>query len=253
MKNFIKSTVAMAFATVSVASMAQSRIPVTINGDPVHFHGQGPVMSGSRVLVPLRGVLEKMGATVEWDPQDQMVRADKDGTKVRLHIGERQASVNGQTVTLDVPAQIIDGSTMVPLRFVGEAIGEQVQWDADQQMVEITTGFNVDQNQTLDQQRDQDRDQSRAERVDRPNMLSAGTVIPATMDATISSRNSSPGDKVTADVADGADGLPSGTQLSGYVARVNPNWIEVRFTQLVMPSGRAVRINATMVQRSGNA
>ncbi len=120
-------------------TMAQS-VRVTIDGAPVRFTGTQPMVVQGRVLVPLRGVLEQMGAFVGWDPATRTVFAQKSGTDVQLSIGSRYATVSGRTVTLDVPAQIIRGSTMVPLRFLSEALGSEVAWDNATRTVMIGTG-----------------------------------------------------------------------------------------------------------------
>ena len=103
-------------------------IHVTVNGDPVAFAGSGPVQINGRVMVPVRGVLEKLGAKVEWVPATQTVVASTDSVTIQLHLGDRLAVVNGKAVLLDVPAQSIGGHTLVPLRFLGEALGADVRW-----------------------------------------------------------------------------------------------------------------------------
>lgn len=124
--------------TAAIPSWGQG-ISVRVNGDPVVFSGTGPVSIDGRVLVPLRGVLEKMGAFVDWAPATRTVGAQKGTTNVQLKIGARSATVNGNPVALDVPAMIITGSTMVPLRFVGEALGAGVVWDVTTKTVDIST------------------------------------------------------------------------------------------------------------------
>jgi hypothetical protein len=251
--NKIYKTISVgAMAISAIAAMAQTDIPVTVNGEPVHFNGQGPIMSGSRVLVPLRGVLERMGATVRWDPDNQTVSANKSGSDVKLHIGENTASVNGQPVTLDVPAQIINGSTMVPLRFIGEALGENVQWDAQQQMVAISTGgdYNFPHNDAM---RHRDGDRGRPMAMDFPAVLNAGTVIPATLNVSLNSDDNVRGDRFSADVRGGARGLPSGTRIEGVVDRAvpksgnRPGYLNLRFTRLLLPNGQSYPIQATFV------
>jgi hypothetical protein len=111
------------------ASGAQE-IQVRVNGDPIRFEGPGPVEQDGRVLVPLRGVLEEMGAYVDWNQASQTVMASRNNMNIRLPIGSHTAMVNGDRVRLDVPAQVIGGSTMVPLRFVSEALGADVRWDS---------------------------------------------------------------------------------------------------------------------------
>ena len=130
----------LALLAAAVSPTIAQSVNVTIDGAPVRFTGTQPMVVQGRVMVPLRGVLEQMGAFVGWDPAARTVFAQKSGTDVQLPIGSRSATVNGRTVTLDVPAQIIRGSTMVPLRFLSEAMGSEVAWDNATRTVMIGTG-----------------------------------------------------------------------------------------------------------------
>ncbi|UUZ89853.1 copper amine oxidase N-terminal domain-containing protein [Paenibacillus sp. P25] len=60
------------------------------------------------------------------------------GNKLQLTIGSTDASVNGQTVKLEKPVALVNGTTYVPVRFVTESFGAKVQWDGELQMVTIT-------------------------------------------------------------------------------------------------------------------
>ncbi|RYZ74664.1 MAG: copper amine oxidase N-terminal domain-containing protein [Proteobacteria bacterium] len=127
-------------ATVALATTgAAQTIRVTVNGDPVTFNGVGPQSVGGRILVPLRGVMEKLGAYVGFDGPSKTVTANRGDVDLTLILGERTARLNGRAVTLDVPAQQVRGSTLVPLRFMGEALGAQVLWDAPSMTVQILT------------------------------------------------------------------------------------------------------------------
>src|SRR6185437_1128991 len=88
------------------------RIRVTLNNEPIRFPDQQPVSIDNRVLVPLRGVFQALGATVEWNPADQTIVARKADRTVRLRAGSADASVNRRPVSLDVPAQMIGGRVM---------------------------------------------------------------------------------------------------------------------------------------------
>lgn len=123
---------------MSSLGMAQS-IHVIVDGEPVEFSGVRPRPIAGRVMVPLRGVLEKLGAYVDWVPSTQTVIAQRGDIDLELRIGERMAQVNGRTVMLEVPAMTIAGSTMVPLRFMSEALGADVRWDNATRTVMITT------------------------------------------------------------------------------------------------------------------
>lgn len=77
-------------------------------------------------LVPLRTIFEALGATVSWDGVTGTVTARKGSDLLVLRIGEKQLTLNGQTIEFSVPAQITDGSTFVPLRAVAEALNTAV-------------------------------------------------------------------------------------------------------------------------------
>ncbi|CAN0438304.1 unnamed protein product, partial [Phaeothamnion confervicola] len=90
--------------------------------------------------VPLRGIFESLGAQVEYNAATRAIQATSGATTVQLSIGSRDASVNGKIATLEVPASTIGGRTLVPLRFVSEALGAQVKWQAATHTVEIVSG-----------------------------------------------------------------------------------------------------------------
>lgn len=88
-----------------------------------------PLAKGGRTLVPFRRLAETLGAEVTWDPSTRTVTMVKDGNTVVLTIGASTATVNGKEVILQVPSEIVEGSTFVPLRFIAEALGADVDFD----------------------------------------------------------------------------------------------------------------------------
>ena len=128
MRNLILGLVAiLALSLAPHAGLAQAGVQVYVDGQPVNFDVPATVIDG-RVLVPLRGVFERLGATVDYDAPTQHIVALRGSQAVELTVGSRQAVVNGQPALLDVPAFTIAGRTMVPLRFVSEALGADVRW-----------------------------------------------------------------------------------------------------------------------------
>src|ERR1700737_1134026 len=120
---------------------AQTSAPyvrVFIDGQPVTFDVP-PVIASGRVLVSLRGVFQQLGAIVTWDPSTQTVLAERADTSVVLRIGDTQARINGQLTLMDVPALLVTGRTMVPLRFVSQALGSPVSGEAASATVQITS------------------------------------------------------------------------------------------------------------------
>lgn len=103
-------------------------IKVLIDGELMSFE-QPPVIIDGNTLVPMRAIFERLGAGIEWDQTNYSVTAVKDGTTIHLKIGETEALLNGQTMMLEVPAQLVNSNTMVPVRFISESLGADVYWD----------------------------------------------------------------------------------------------------------------------------
>lgn len=100
---------------------------------------QVPVIENGRTLVPLRAIFERIGATVEWDGATQTVKATKGDTTISLTIDNTTAYKNGEAITLDVPAKILNGRTLVPVRFVADCFGVDVEWVQETQTVLLTS------------------------------------------------------------------------------------------------------------------
>jgi hypothetical protein len=131
-------TLAAGVTSVADAQTVAPYVKVVIDGSPVYLDSP-PMIVGGRVLVPLRGVFERLGATVIWDPASQTIRAQRGPTAIALAIGASQATVNGQAEPLETPALLVGGRTMVPLRFISQALGANVGWDAASYTVQITS------------------------------------------------------------------------------------------------------------------
>ena len=116
-------------------------ITITVDGNAVDCasYGQLPVIVEGRTLVPLRSVFEALGATVEWNNDTRSVTSVKGEVTITLAVDSKELVVNGTVKTLDVPAQIMNDRTMVPVRAVAEAFGAKVEWNNDIRCVVITT------------------------------------------------------------------------------------------------------------------
>jgi len=113
-------------------------ITVTLNGNLIKFDQQ-PALENGRTLVPLRAIFEALGAQMEWNESSQTIIANKDKTTITLQIGNQTATRNGQVINLDVPAKLVGDRTMVPVRFIADAFGVNVQWEEETQMVILTS------------------------------------------------------------------------------------------------------------------
>lgn len=126
------------FLLLTSLSFAQP-IRVELDGRQLNFD-QPPVRLGGSLVVPLRGIFEALQAEVNYSRATRSIRANKGNTVVELTLGSREARINGRSVYLDVAADTIGGSTMVPLRFVSEALGAEVKWNGATQTVSMFSG-----------------------------------------------------------------------------------------------------------------
>ena len=120
------------------------KVKVMINNQLEIFDVE-PQIIDSRTMVPMRQIFEDVGAVVEWDDATKTVTARRkvsdnygiDETTVSLTIGSNKITINGEEQTMDVVPQIVGGRTMVPVRFISEALGAKVDWVSDLQLVKI--------------------------------------------------------------------------------------------------------------------
>gem|GEM_PF-4039846 len=111
-------------------ALAQSELAVYVDGTEVDFPDQMPFINqDNRTLVPIRFIAEEMGAEVNWKDAKELVKIERDATLITLFIGESRARVNNQWRYFDTKAEIHNGRTMVPLRFISETLDVKVKWD----------------------------------------------------------------------------------------------------------------------------
>lgn len=135
--------------TALVGGMRQARpqnITVVVNGKTMQFD-QPPIERSGRVFVPLRGVFENLGASVVYD--NGVINATGNGTTVQLRIGSTNAIVNGNSQQLDVAPFEVGSRTMVPLRFVSQALGASVDYNDNTRTVSITSSGSSNAGVTL--------------------------------------------------------------------------------------------------------
>lgn len=133
----VTASFVLALAAMNNAG-AQPNITVMIDGSPMGFVDQPPVDQAGRIFVPMRAIFERLGATVVYD--NGTINATRDRRTVSLTIGSPTATVNGQQLQLDSPPFEIAGRTLVPLRFVSQALGARVDWNENRLTAYIMTG-----------------------------------------------------------------------------------------------------------------
>jgi len=130
------------FSVVVTTAMAGDNIKVKIGGEPVNFDVQ-PQLINNRTMVPLRAIFEALGATVDWNGETQTVTSTKGDTTISLTINNPVMTVNGAEVTLDSPACLVDGRTLVPVRAISEAFNLPVEWVDSTKTVKIKKKVSV--------------------------------------------------------------------------------------------------------------
>lgn len=137
----MKKLFALIAALVMTTSVyAADGVNVSINGETLDT--QGVIIEG-RTMVPVRGVFEKLGYSVNWEPVTKTATFTKGTNTIEMTLGNTYFTFNETNITPDVPQQIIDGKFMLPLRAAGEAIGADVNWDASAKTASITVASGL--------------------------------------------------------------------------------------------------------------
>jgi len=118
---------------------------MSVNGvqQPIDTQGTKPVIVAGRTLVPIRAVIEAFGGSAAWESSTRKATVTLGKDSLDLWIGKSQASLNGTALAIDsanpaVVPVITNGRTMLPLRFVAESLGIDVQYDATTKMITLT-------------------------------------------------------------------------------------------------------------------
>ena len=245
MKNNIKQTGLLTLALgagLGMAAQAQAPAPQIYLNNQILRTEVSPIQQQGRVLVPMRDIFEELGATVNYNNLNRSITATKGETIVRMALGSRNATVNNVPVMLDVPAKAYYGRTLVPLRFVSEAMGANVKYNAPTRVVMITgRGYSGGNSQVAGA---------------RQISIPADTVVPVTLDQAISSENAYVGQTFSATVVSERPGdseFPQGTKILGRVSQVQrknggePGVLELTFTGARLPNNSTVNLNGALI------
>ncbi|MEA3423019.1 MAG: copper amine oxidase N-terminal domain-containing protein [Bacillota bacterium] len=110
-----------------------------------------PYIKGGRTVVPVRALTEGLGASVSYDNETRKVTIVKDGKEIVLLIGSNEALVNGEIVSLDSKAEITNSRTYVPIRFISEIFGLNVQWDGENEVIDVEEETPADEETPVDE------------------------------------------------------------------------------------------------------
>lgn len=120
-----------------------------------------PVIKEGRTLIPVRAIMNGLGAEVAWDAEAKTVTITRDGKEIVINMTTGETTVDGLVVAVDVPAQNIDNRTFVPLRFIAQTLGDKVEFD------EETGDINVgEEDEDTDEETDTDEEADTEEETD---------------------------------------------------------------------------------------
>lgn len=107
---------------------SKAEILIYLNGQQ-KIYDAPPISQNGSVLVPLRGILENLGASISFQAGNQTIVARRGERTVRLRVGQRTATVDGKTVNIAQSPISRNGRVFVPLRFVSESFQANVRWE----------------------------------------------------------------------------------------------------------------------------
>lgn len=119
------------------AGAGKEEYTILINQKPLVTDVE-PILVNDRLLVPFRAICEALGMEVSWNEELEQVIASKGDKTIVMTIGNNEIDVDSEVITCDVAPMLHNDRTMVPLRFLAENIGADVQWDGATNTVTIT-------------------------------------------------------------------------------------------------------------------
>jgi hypothetical protein len=96
-----------------------------------------PMLINDRTVLPIRSIVDLFGGTIDWGAEERRVSLYCNGHAVLLWIGDSTAIVDGNPKDIGTAPVAIGGRTMLPLRFVSEALGCHVHWIAEGEQIII--------------------------------------------------------------------------------------------------------------------
>lgn len=136
-KGWIIDDYAKLVSNPNVEDDSDTQLKIQVNGRQINFDSPPYIDNNNRTMVPIRFIIEELGASISWDGEEQKVNISFNNKEVTLWIGKNTAKMNGSELKMDTQPVLKDARTLVPLRFISEAIGSEVGWDEKTNIVSI--------------------------------------------------------------------------------------------------------------------
>lgn len=137
MKKFFLVFLVLLLTFLASSVFAENEISLYINDEFIECD-VAPTIVNNRTLCPTRAIFDAFGALVSWDGEKRQVSIKKDDTDIILTVDYQVATLNQDSVVLDTPPTIISDRCMVPIRFISETLGCDVEWNEEERSVHIT-------------------------------------------------------------------------------------------------------------------
>lgn len=138
---------------LTIGCVYATDVSVKINGRAITFEDTNAQIINNRTMVPFRKIFNELGVSnddIDWNGDTKTIIAQKDQVEIKLQIGnaiaEKKLDNNTTKITLDSEPVIINGRTLVPLRFIAESLGKIVSWDSNSKTAIINDEGYVDTN-----------------------------------------------------------------------------------------------------------
>jgi hypothetical protein len=121
------------------APAVATAVAIFLNGYQVMLP-TAAIQRGDTVLVPVKGVFDRLGAKIAWSAETKTVTISAPDVRLVLSVGSAEGTLNGHPLALQAPPEIREDSTLVPLRLVATALGADIAWDQRRRRVYVQTG-----------------------------------------------------------------------------------------------------------------
>ncbi|WP_018963837.1 glucodextranase DOMON-like domain-containing protein [Coprothermobacter platensis] len=126
-----------AYGRAQTAKLTIGSKSMDVNVDTVTLDA-APFIKDGNTMVPLRAIAEAFGGVVSWDESSKTAKISFAGHIISLSIGSKEAVVDGKTLSMSLPAEIVNGRTFVPARFIANAFGLTIKWDDKAKTITVT-------------------------------------------------------------------------------------------------------------------
>ncbi len=143
--------VAYASDSVTMKMQVDNDEYIVVNNDDIltKAFDATPIMIEDVTFVPVRGIFEHFGATVDWISESEKIEITMNSSVIVLKNGSNEAFVNDQAHQLNQSVTVVNKRTMIPLRFISEALGFNVKWEETEKSIIISNKDLIDTEEDL--------------------------------------------------------------------------------------------------------